>query len=63
MKACEYDPINERPARLGDPEHAEAVLSVGVTNNWHLCAECAALPRFRAFTKRPLRAVLKAGGK
>lgn len=50
--SCEWDPAGNRPAPHG-PTHAEATLSVGTgTNNWHLCASCAALPRFKRLRRR-----------
>jgi len=41
----------------GDSHRAEATISVGTgKNNWHLCASCAALPRFKRLRRRvPLK--------
>jgi hypothetical protein len=47
---CEWDPIRNQPAHKA---HAEATICVGRgMDNWHLCAACAALPRFKRFRKR-----------
>jgi hypothetical protein len=62
MELCEWNPQANAPAtevregnkvleRSGCPN--EAILSVGLKENWHLCRSCAALPRFN----RPLRRV------
>lgn len=57
---CEYAPSVERGRYEGaDPEACpnEATLSVGTKDNWHLCASCAALPRFSRYGKTTLRAL------
>lgn len=52
---CEWHPAADRPAIIGDAPHADATVSLG-DGDWHLCAACAALPRFARFTmRRPLR--------
>ena len=58
---CEWDPERNVPADyipvgagmvdyLGCPN--DATLVVGADGKWRLCAECAALPRFKRFRKR-----------
>jgi hypothetical protein len=55
---CEWDPDNDRPA-CGVPRQPEthtgcknvATLSVG-SQNWHLCASCAGLPKFSRLRRR-----------
>ena len=50
---CEWDPEREQPATVGGNGcMAEATVSVGKLENWHLCASCAALPRFKRMTHR-----------
>lgn len=51
MSACEWDPVRN-VASDGDEYHAEATVSVGANGQWHLCAECAALPWFKRFRSR-----------
>jgi hypothetical protein len=53
LPTCEWSREKGRPA--GISEHlVPATLLVGSSRNqWLLCAECAALPRFKAFKKRP----------
>lgn len=55
MSDCEWDPDTNSPA-LGDKVgHGIATLVVGTgKNDFHLCAACAALPRFKRMKKRPL---------
>ena len=49
---CEWNPELNVPAQFSDERHA-ATLSVGVgKNNWHLCARCAAMPRFKRYRVR-----------
>lgn len=54
MSRCEWSPADNRPALYsGDSHKAEATISVGTgKNNWHLCASCAALPRFKRLRRR-----------
>jgi hypothetical protein len=57
---CEWNPAAGRAALSNDPPHAEATVSVGAKGVWHLCATCAALPRFEIYrVRKPLR---RAGG-
>lgn len=49
---CEWFPAEDRPARMDDVPHAVATVSVGANGAWHLCASCAALPRFKRFRVR-----------
>lgn len=49
--ACEWNPTEGREAYSGE-NHALATVLVGSNGNYRLCAECAALPRFRRFRKR-----------
>lgn len=56
---CEWNPKDDRPAVYVDRKTGatdgcqnEAELSVGVKENWHICASCAALPRFKRMTRR-----------
>ena len=52
--ACEWNPRADLPAAAGDEPHADATVSLG-DGDWHLCASCAALPRFKHFrVRRPL---------
>lgn len=66
VELCDWDPTYGVPAEqelnLDGSVKAHhgctnvATVSVGGRQNWHLCESCAALPRFRRFTKRvPLR--------
>lgn len=52
MSACEWHPAESRPATVDDPSHGEATVSVGANGQWHLCAACAALPRFARYRVR-----------
>lgn len=58
---CEWNPKFNEPAKVDAGLHLgcqnETVLSVGRgKNNWHLCASCAALPRFaRLKVRTPLK--------
>lgn len=52
---CEWNPTAGRAALSGDPSHGEATVCVGAKGLWHLCATCAALPRFNVYrTRKPL---------
>jgi hypothetical protein len=52
---CEWNPTAGRAALSGDPSHGEAIVCVGAKGLWHLCATCAALPRFNIYrTRKPL---------
>jgi len=60
IEHCEWDPENNEPARFDDGVDTgcknEATVSVGAAGQWHLCATCAALPRFNAFrARRPIK--------
>lgn len=56
MAECEWNPQLDRPAFVDDEElHGEATVMVGSDGKWHLCASCAALPRFARFKQRPLQ--------
>lgn len=50
--ACEWNSDDERLAHSGDAFHGYAVWSIGGRKNLHLCASCAALPKFTRLTKR-----------
>lgn len=52
---CEWDPSTGKPATCASTHHlaTPATLVVGTgRDNWRLCAECAALPRFKSKRKR-----------
>jgi hypothetical protein len=53
---CEWAPKFNEPAKIDAGMHLgcqnEATLSVGRGKNWHLCASCAELPRFKRMTAR-----------
>ena len=51
MSRCEWDPERGAPARIGEGCERAAVLGVGAGGQFHLCAECAALPRFKRFRR------------
>lgn len=52
---CEWTPEADRPALSTDSPHGPAVASLrGYDGGIHLCADCAALPRFRRFKARAL---------
>jgi hypothetical protein len=64
LELCEWNPLRDEPAaeqRLNGETlrwgcDNLATLSVGLSNNWHLCESCAALPRFMRLRRRePLR--------
>ena len=54
MATCEWNPERNRSAFVGEQGHAEATVICGADGAYHLCASCAALPRFARFKKRPL---------
>lgn len=55
MSACEWSPTADRPALSTDPVHGPATINLrGYDGGIHLCADCAALPRFKRFKARPL---------
>ena len=55
---CEWDRERDAPAFI-DNHHAAAVVSVGCHGEYHLCAECAALPRFKRLrVRKPLPVIL-----
>lgn len=51
-EVCDWNPAAVRLALTTDEPHAEAVWSIGVSQNFHLCRSCAALPRFKRFRRR-----------
>lgn len=55
MSRCEFNPTtgepSSDPANPGDCRN-EAAFSVGHDGQWHVCADCAALPFFRKYRKR-----------
>ena len=59
MERCWWNPVwgvpSWDPPRETDcPNEAEVVL--GNNGGWHLCKQCAALPRFKRFkVRRPIR--------
>jgi hypothetical protein len=62
MELCEWNPLKNCPAtsRPDGSDRAgctrEAIVSVGIKPNWHLCSQCADLPAFRKFRRRiPLK--------
>lgn len=48
---CEYNPEMDRPAYIHEA-HAQAEWVVGANEQWRLCSECAALPKFIRFKIR-----------
>lgn len=52
LDPCDWNPTEQRLARSDDAHHGWAVWSVGGRNTWHLCEACAALPKFKRFTRR-----------
>jgi hypothetical protein len=54
MSECEWNPQAHTAANIDEPSHGEAVVSVG-DGEWHLCASCAALPKFSRYRKTSLR--------
>ncbi len=65
VEMCDWWPEQNKPAegipgpgatwrsRSGCPN--QATLSVGVSNNGHLCGSCADLPRFKRMKRRDLK--------
>ena len=61
FELCDWDPERNSPAvdlvfegertRLGGCRNP-ATLTVGARRQWHLCVECAALPKFRRYWVR-----------
>jgi hypothetical protein len=49
---CEWDPARSCAAELNNEHQEPAALIVGANGEWRLCAQCAALPRFRRFRVR-----------
>lgn len=55
MADCEWNPVADREAFVGDPPHGQATVMVGTDGKYHLCESCARLPRFARFrVRRPL---------
>ena len=55
MSACEWSPDRDAPAWSNEPPHGPATVNLhGYGGGIHLCAACAALPRFKRFKARPL---------
>ena len=57
-RLCEWNPAANRGRFAHEDACSKpATVSVGTTlsNNYHLCPDCAALPRFRRFKKRVLK--------
>ena len=55
MGDCEWDPERDAAAAWdlgGCPLQAVWSLGRGIGNNWHLCEDCAALPRFASYRHR-----------
>ena len=52
--SCEWSPEHDMPAVYNDThtQTALAVVLVGTTDTWRLCAECAELPKFKHKLKR-----------
>jgi hypothetical protein len=62
MVICEWNPAKNKPARYlkgytgpTDGCQNEATVCVGSNGQWHLCSECAKLPKFKRFKKKRLR--------
>lgn len=58
---CDWNPVVNRPALLGEPTACPKRATVvvreaieGGSDYWHLCRSCAGLPRFRALKQKPL---------
>lgn len=51
---CEWNPDRNKPLYWDKhrQSHAEAEVVVGADGQWHLCASCAALPRFKRYRRR-----------
>ena len=55
MSGCEWDPETGEAAEGDSPHHlsSRAVYSVGRgRKNFHICVDCADLPKFRRFKRR-----------
>jgi hypothetical protein len=54
VNPCEWNPKRNAAANAGDPDACpnEVEWSVGSNGEWHLCASCAALPRFKRYKTR-----------
>lgn len=50
--ACEWNPKEDREAYSTDENHALATVLIGHDGKYRLCAECAALPRFKRMKVR-----------
>lgn len=50
--ACEWNPVEDREAHTTDENHALATVLLGSNGKYRLCAECAALPRFKRMKVR-----------
>jgi hypothetical protein len=51
---CEWNPAENQEAYTTDKPHANAIWQIGTNTTWHLCDQCARLPRFRKYKKRDL---------
>lgn len=61
VSLCEWNPDEGRAADGTEKPHGKATTVVGARGQWHLCAECAALPEFRRFrVRRPVHDVAAA---
>lgn len=53
---CEWDPVRNEPAVAVDVIargcRNKATLRLGGNGDWHLCSNCAELPRFNKYTVR-----------
>jgi hypothetical protein len=50
---CDWNPKAKQRARSHEDSCPnEATVCVGAKGQWHLCEECAALPRFNRFRSR-----------
>jgi hypothetical protein len=58
IEDCEWNPLRDEPATEQKSTNQRwgcarpAMWSVGRVENWHLCDECAKLPRFKRLRRR-----------
>lgn len=52
MSPCEWNPNKNAPAAGDDGCRNDATVCVGADGQWHLCDECAELPRFARYRVR-----------
>ncbi len=53
---CEWNPFTNLPATSPHGCPNEATVALGAKGEWHLCEQCAALPRFARYrVRKPLR--------